>query len=399
MKKGLFVLGICIGLICSGLFVSNASADSTATISITIYRILKIDEIENAWLVQGEADWFYHVGVSEDGGNTFIWQHSTEPIQQNKDDLIVNEIHTFSGIKSATLTIAIMLCEDDVGSSDIADISSDSSGGTDFVADSIQPPSTGWYGGTYIGYYNLKTNKLSGDTIYVEEGYHKTSGDYDGSTSIDQNDAAVWFNIEESYNAPVAYAGYDKTANAGDKVNFDASGSTHSVDIERYQWDFESDGIWDAEGEQTSYTYNTANTYVASLKITDSLGETSTDTFNVKVITTPNAAFVYSPKDNPNPTTSDTIQFTDTSTIVGGTFTSWSWDFGDGESSTNENPTHKYSQGGTYTVKLTVAANDGETDSNTAQITVTEKGTPGFELVLTFLAIIVVSIILLRKKK
>lgn len=45
------------------------------------------------------------------------------------------------------------------------------------------------------------------------------------------------------------------------------------------------------------------------------------------------------------------LQFTDTSP---GDPTSWSWDFGDGGSSTEQNPIHTYATGGTYTVTLDV---------------------------------------------
>jgi len=370
MKKRILILGIFIGLICSNFFIFNASADSAATISITIYRIQKIDEIENAWLLQGEADWFYHVGVSNDGGNTFIWQHSDEPIQADTDDLIVNEIHIFTDITSTTVTIAIMLCEDDYGASDIADVSSDSSDGFDGVEDSIQPPNTGYYGGTYIGSYNLKTNTLSGHTTYVEEGYYKTSGDYDGSTDTDENDASVWFDILDNYDSPSAYFSIsDSEINAGEKVNFDASGSTASVDIDKYQWDFESDGIWDAEGETTNYIYNDAGSYSVQLRVTDVLGETDTTIGYVTVTSNPIAAFVYSPS---NPTTLDIIQFTDTSTITGGTLASWAWNFGDEITSTDRNPTHQYSQGDTYYVTLTVTADDNQKDTTYEYITIIE---------------------------
>jgi Zn-dependent metalloprotease len=44
------------------------------------------------------------------------------------------------------------------------------------------------------------------------------------------------------------------------------------------------------------------------------------------------------------------IKFTDKSSSSP---TSWAWDFGDGQSSTTQNPTHTYAANGTYTVKLT----------------------------------------------
>lgn len=43
--------------------------------------------------------------------------------------------------------------------------------------------------------------------------------------------------------------------------------------------------------------------------------------------------------------------------------TSWSWDFGDGQTSTETNPTHEYTQPGTYTVQLTTTNHLGHTAS------------------------------------
>jgi PGF-pre-PGF domain-containing protein len=60
------------------------------------------------------------------------------------------------------------------------------------------------------------------------------------------------------------------------------------------------------------------------------------------------------------------VQFTDTST---GALSSWFWEFGDGINSTQQNPSHIYSEAGNYTVKLTVSNTNG-TDSNSATITV-----------------------------
>ena len=50
------------------------------------------------------------------------------------------------------------------------------------------------------------------------------------------------------------------------------------------------------------------------------------------------------------------VQFTDTSI---GAPTSWQWDFGDGESSTDQDPLHTYASPGLYVVTLTVANSAG----------------------------------------
>jgi PKD repeat protein len=71
----------------------------------------------------------------------------------------------------------------------------------------------------------------------------------------------------------------------------------------------------------------------------------------------PTANFTYSPE---NPSKLDIIQFTDTSNDPDGEIISWSWDFGDGNTSTSQNPTHQYNEIGTYQVSLNV------TDDNEA---------------------------------
>ena len=52
------------------------------------------------------------------------------------------------------------------------------------------------------------------------------------------------------------------------------------------------------------------------------------------------------------------VQFTDLSTISSGSITSWLWDFGDGQTSTEKSPSHTYSATGNYNVSLTVKGKD-----------------------------------------
>ena len=88
-------------------------------------------------------------------------------------------------------------------------------------------------------------------------------------------------------------------------------------------------------------------------------------------LTSPNyapiAKFDFTPR---YPTTNDIIQFTDSSYDVDGTIVNWTWDFGDGSISYEQNPQHQYADNGTYTVTLTVRDNDGATNSISQQITV-----------------------------
>jgi len=74
------------------------------------------------------------------------------------------------------------------------------------------------------------------------------------------------------------------------------------------------------------------------------------------------ASFTFSPA---SPAAGQVVQFTDTSA---GTPSSWLWNFGDGTSSTAQNPSHAYTTAGSKTVTLTVTNTSG---SNNTSRTVT----------------------------
>lgn len=75
--------------------------------------------------------------------------------------------------------------------------------------------------------------------------------------------------------------------------------------------------------------------------------------------------------------------FTDTSTDSDGTVAAWSWNFGDGTTSTAQNPSKTYAAGGTYTVSLTVTDNGGATGSTSKSVTVSAPSTGDFTLAAT----------------
>jgi len=72
-----------------------------------------------------------------------------------------------------------------------------------------------------------------------------------------------------------------------------------------------------------------------------------------------------------------TVDFTDTSSDSDGTVAAWSWDFVDGNTLdgntlTEQSPSHTYAGNGTYTVTLTVTDNDGATGSTSQDVTVSD---------------------------
>jgi len=88
---------------------------------------------------------------------------------------------------------------------------------------------------------------------------------------------------------------------------------------------------------------------------------------------------VTTPPDNYPPTadfsfttTGLTVNFTDQSTDSGGSVVDWDWNFGDGNTSATQNPSHTYATGGIYTVSLKVTDDDGATDLVLKDVTVSD---------------------------
>jgi PKD repeat protein len=119
-------------------------------------------------------------------------------------------------------------------------------------------------------------------------------------------------------------------------------------DITSWSWDFGDGGT--STQQNPSHTYNSPGTYTVSLTVTGPGGsDTNTKTNYITVDAAPVADFVGNPTSGTEPLT---VNFTDQST---NNPTSWSWDFGDGGTSTAQNPSHTYNTAGTYTVTLTAS--------------------------------------------
>jgi len=135
-------------------------------------------------------------------------------------------------------------------------------------------------------------------------------------------------------------------------------------------WNFGDGGS--STATNPSHNYAVGGTYSVTLMVTDNDGGTDSESENVTVADAnedPNALFTFS---------CDGLDcdFTDRSTDSDGTIASRSWSFGDGGSSTAQNPSHSYSSAGTFSVKLTVTDNDGASDDQSQNVTVSSSNQP-----------------------
>ena len=139
---------------------------------------------------------------------------------------------------------------------------------------------------------------------------------------------------------------------------FDVDGSARND-----TWRFQPAG---SSHQNPTHTYTVPGTYTVTLQAYNDDGHNVTQKVGYITVTPPppEAGFTASVTSGTAPLT---VKFTDQST---NNPTTWKWDFGDGETSTEENPMHTYAVPDTYTVTLTVW-NGGGSNTHTDSITVT----------------------------
>ncbi len=120
-----------------------------------------------------------------------------------------------------------------------------------------------------------------------------------------------------------------------------------------------------------TYTYPSPGNYIVTL--TTGVGTNCANTATTQLVisrVTPNFS------SNSPQCVGNTVTFTDlTTTSSNLTLNSWQWSFGDGGTSTLQNPTHVYTSGGTFNVRLIVGSNTSCTDTITLPVTINPQPT------------------------
>ena len=133
--------------------------------------------------------------------------------------------------------------------------------------------------------------------------------------------------------------------------------------ITNWSWDFGDGGT--STVQNPSHTYATAGNYSVSLTVTSDLGCTDDTTINayLNAYALPMADFSFSPIfGSPR----DIINFTNLSSGA----VSWQWDFGDGDTSSLQNPTHFYLDEGVYNITLIATTINRCSDTVSYQISI-----------------------------
>src|SRR5215203_2327430 len=206
------------------------------------------------------------------------------------------------------------------------------------------------------------------DTGTEEEGEEGTTTTESLTAEISSN-----YTAEEDHVAPATFS-----------FAADASGGTGPYTV---NWNFGDDS--EESDEQTvSHTFNEAGNYTVTLTATDSTGETASDTLEITIeesseepatdeeppatesLTAEISSNYTAEEDHVAPAT-----FSFNATIAGGTEPyTVNWNFGDdSEESDEESVVHTFNEAGNYTVTLTTTDSEGETASDTLEITIEES--------------------------
>jgi gliding motility-associated-like protein len=158
-------------------------------------------------------------------------------------------------------------------------------------------------------------------------------------------------------------------------VTFTPTGTVSSGTITSWVWNYDNGTGANVRTDQLPFVINypTAGVKNVTYKtISDKGCESVLFAAPVTINSKPKAGFI-----SPESCLADAFaQFTDTSTVVGGTIANWEWNFGDPGSPTNiisgsgptfQNPQHAYATVGLKTVRLIVTSNSGCKDTVAAQ--------------------------------
>ncbi|UDY37962.1 PKD domain-containing protein [Dermatobacter hominis] len=371
----------------------NNGGTVVKTITVDVVNALPTASItapaDGATVARSQAVSFTSTASDVDGTiASYAWNFGdgTTSTQQNPTKTYANSVTT--GAKTVTLTVTdnngatvVKTITVNVGNaSPTASITAPANGANvtrgvsvNFTATASDPDGTiaGWAWDFGDGTTSTQQNPTKTYANSVTPGAKTvtlTVTDNSGATAV----RTITVNVNnQNPTASITAPANGATVNRGDTVNFAATASDSDGTISTYAWDF-GDGNTGA-GATPAKIYTALGAKTVTLTVTDNNGGTVVRTITLTVVNNPPTASITAPTNGSNVTRGVPINFTSTASDVDGTISSYAWNFGDGTTSTQQNPTKTYANSvttGSKTVTLVVTDNDGGTVTRTITVNV-----------------------------
>ena len=161
----------------------------------------------------------------------------------------------------------------------------------------------------------------------------------------------------------------------GDSTTFTQLSTIPSGSIDLFSWDVNGDADFsELNGEQVKYQYFSPGNYSISLLSTSNYGCTDIDTLFFSVFPRPQASFTVQDECEEIEVDFDNLSNLDVGQL------SYSWSFGDGDSSFVEHPVKQFQDPGVYSVELLVESSFGCSDSVIKEIEIHQKPNSEFTI-------------------
>ncbi len=218
----------------------------------------------------------------------------------------------------------------------------------------------------------FSTDPNPSNVLFGGSGYHHISYSATGAngTSIHVLDSIL---VNELPSAQFT----SSSACLGSPVQFSDQSSVSSGQITNWLWDFGDTNT--STLQNPDHTYLTAGQYTVTLTVTTAANCSNDISSLIDVAQTPNASFTFMN----NTCAGEGVFFTDQSVANQGSILTWNWDFGDTNTSQNQNPAISYATSGTYTVNLIVTTDLGCLDSVKQNITILPTPLSSFSVLQT----------------
>ena len=197
--------------------------------------------------------------------------------------------------------------------------------------------------------------------------------------------------------------GDDLYAQINDSILFDASSCIDpDGEIVFYKWSY-GDGFATINEKISTHSYKNEGTYIVNLAVIDNDGSSNSANKTVFIGSDYNLPPIAETNGPYTGTVGNSIQFFSSGSKDPNTgdVITYHWDFGDGSNSTEQHPVHMYSNPNKYTVTLTLTDPHGEENTDITEAIINKKTdeSPGYEILLVIITILLVSIVLKRKDK